>query len=51
MLLAGALAGLLLLFAVVAGVFFGLSGTLHDGRAWLMLSMFFGCAGGITAWL
>jgi protein-S-isoprenylcysteine O-methyltransferase Ste14 len=51
MLLARAFAGFLFLFAVVAGVFFGLAGTLDDGRAWAMLASFFGCAGVITVWL
>jgi len=51
MLLARAFAGFVFLFAVVAGVFFGLAGTLHDGRAWGMLAVFFGCAGAITVWL
>lgn len=51
MLLARAFAGFLFLFAVIAGVFFGAAGTLSDGRAWLMLAVFFGCAGAITVWL
>ena len=51
MLLARTFAGFTFLFAVIAGVLFGLAGTLHDGRAWLMLAMFFGCAGVITIWL
>lgn len=51
MLLARAFAGFMFLFAVTAGVFFGLAGTLHDGRAGLMLAVFFGCAGVITVWL
>jgi protein-S-isoprenylcysteine O-methyltransferase Ste14 len=51
MLLARAFGGFLFLFAVVAGVFFGLAGTLDDGRAWLMLADFFGCAAVITVWL
>jgi len=51
MLLARAFGGFVFLFAVVAGVFFGLAGTLDDGRAWLMLASFFGCAGVITVWL
>src|SRR5580692_4038190 len=51
MLLARAFAGFLFLFAVVAGVFFGSAGTLDDGRAWLMLASFFGCAAVITIWL
>ena len=51
MLLARALMGFIFLFLVVATVLFGLSGTLHDGRAWAMLAMFFGCAGVITVWL
>ena len=37
---------------VVAIVFFGLAGTLHDARAWLALKpVFFGSAGLITVWL
>jgi protein-S-isoprenylcysteine O-methyltransferase Ste14 len=51
MLLARALMGFIFLFLVIATVLFGLSGTLHDGRAWAMLAMFFGCAGVITVWL
>jgi protein-S-isoprenylcysteine O-methyltransferase Ste14 len=51
MLLARALAGFVFLFAVVAAVFFGSAGTLHDGRAWAMLAVFFGCAAVITVWL
>ena len=51
MLLARALVGFIFLFLVIASVLFGLSGTLHDGRAWAMLAMFFGCAGVITVWL
>ena len=51
MLLARAFAGFLFLFAVVASVFFGTAGTLHDGRAWVTLAVFFGCAGAVTVWL
>ena len=51
MLLARALVGFIFLFLVIASVLFGFSGTLHDGRAWAMLAMFFGCAGIITVWL
>ena len=51
MLLARAFAGFVFLFAVIAVVFFGSAGTLHDGRAWGMLAVFFGCAGFITVWL
>jgi protein-S-isoprenylcysteine O-methyltransferase Ste14 len=51
MLLARAFAGFAFLFAVVATVFFGCAGTLHDGRGWTMLAVFFGCAGAITVWL
>ena len=51
MLLARAFGGFVFLFAVVAGVFFGTAGTLDDGRAWLTLAVFFGCAGVITVWL
>jgi protein-S-isoprenylcysteine O-methyltransferase Ste14 len=51
MLLARAFMGFMFLFAVVAGVLFGLAGTLHDTRAWLMLAVFFGCAAAITVWL
>ena len=50
MLLARALVGFIFLFLVIATVLFGLAGTLHDGRA-VMLVVFFGCAGGITVWL
>lgn len=51
MLLARAFAGFVFLFAVIALVFFGSAGTLHDGRAWVTLAVFFGCAGLITVWL
>ena len=51
MLLARALVGFIFLLLVIASVLFGFSGTLHDGRAWAMLAMFFGCAGIITVWL
>jgi protein-S-isoprenylcysteine O-methyltransferase Ste14 len=51
MLLARALVGFIFLFLVIASALFGFSGTLHDGRAWAMLAMFFGCAGIITVWL
>lgn len=51
MLLARAFAGFMVLFAVIAGLLFGSAGTLHDARAWLMLAVFFGCAGLITVWL
>jgi protein-S-isoprenylcysteine O-methyltransferase Ste14 len=51
MLLARALMGFIFLFLVIATVLFGLLGTLHDGPAWAMLAMFFGCAGIITVWL
>ncbi|HEV2533214.1 isoprenylcysteine carboxylmethyltransferase family protein [Phenylobacterium sp.] len=51
MLLARAFAGFMFLFAVIAGVLFGLAGTLDDGRAWSTLAVFFGCAGVITLWL
>ena len=51
MLLARALAGFVFLFAVLAIVLFGAAGTLHDGRAWATLAVFFGCAGAITVWL
>ena len=51
MLLARAFAGFIFLFVVIASVLFGLAGTLHDGRAWVMLAVFFGCAGVITVWL
>jgi protein-S-isoprenylcysteine O-methyltransferase Ste14 len=51
MLLARAFVGFIFLFLVIASVFFGLAGTLHDGRAWVLLAMFFGCAGVITVWL
>src|SRR5579862_5907707 len=51
MLLARAVAGFIFLFLVIASLLFGLSGTLHDGRAWETLALFFGCAGAITVWL
>jgi protein-S-isoprenylcysteine O-methyltransferase Ste14 len=51
MLLARAFAGFVFLFAVIAAVFFGSAGTLHHGRAWLMLAVFFGSSGIITVWL
>lgn len=51
MLLARAFAGFTFLFAVIVGVLFGLAGAPDDGRAWLMLAVFFGCAGIITVWL
>ena len=51
MLLARAFAGFIFLFLIIASVLFGLEGTLHDGRAWMMLAVFFGCAGAITVWL
>jgi protein-S-isoprenylcysteine O-methyltransferase Ste14 len=51
MLLARAFAGFVFLFLVIASVLFGLAGTLHDRRAWVMLAVFFGCAGAITVWL
>ncbi len=46
-----AFVGFVFLFLVIASVLFGSAGTLHDGRAWVMLAMFFGCAGLITVWL
>jgi protein-S-isoprenylcysteine O-methyltransferase Ste14 len=51
MLLARAIAGFIFLFVVIASVLFGSAGTLHDRRAWLMLAVFFGCAGVVTVWL
>jgi protein-S-isoprenylcysteine O-methyltransferase Ste14 len=51
MLLARAFVGFTFLFLVIASVLFGFAGTLHDRRAWVMLAMFFGCAGLITVWL
>ena len=51
MLLARAFTGFVLLFVVIAGAFFGGAGTPRDGRAWLMLGVFFGSAGAITVWL
>ena len=51
MLLARAFAGFIFLFVVIAGVLFGFAGSLHDGRAWATLAVFFGCAGVITVWL
>src|ERR1700722_20101112 len=51
MLLARAFAGLIFLFLVIASVFFGSAGTRHEGRAWVMLAVFFGCTGAITVWL
>ena len=51
MLLVRALMGFIFLFAAISVAFFGAAGTLHDGRAWLTLAVFFGCAGAITVWL
>ena len=51
MLLARAFAGFIFLFLVIASVLFGFAGTLRDRRAWVMLAIFFGCAGVITVWL
>jgi len=51
MLLARAFAGFIFRFSVIASVLFGLAGTPHDGRAWVTLAVFFGCAGAITVWL
>src|SRR3984885_11030007 len=51
MLLARAFAGFIFLFLVIASVFFGSAGTRHEGRAWVMLAVFFGCAGAIPVWL
>ena len=51
MLIVRAFAGFSFLFAVVATVFFGSAGTLHDDRGWTMLAVFFGCSGIITVWL
>ena len=51
MLLARAFAGFIFLLLVIASVLFGSAGTLHEGRAWSMLAVFFGCAGAITLWL
>ena len=51
MLLARAFVGFLFLFVVIASLFFGLAGTLRDGRGWGTLAVFFGCAGVITVWL
>jgi protein-S-isoprenylcysteine O-methyltransferase Ste14 len=51
MLLVRAIARFIFLFAVITIVFFGLAGSLGDGRAWSMLAVFFGCAGVITVWL
>jgi protein-S-isoprenylcysteine O-methyltransferase Ste14 len=51
MLLARAFAGFIFLFVVIASVLFGSAGSLDDGRAWVMLAVFFGCAGLITVWL
>jgi hypothetical protein len=51
MLLARAFAGFIFLFVVIASMLLGLAGTLRDGRAWVMLAVFFGCAGVIAVWL
>jgi len=51
MLLVRALVGFIFLFAMVTIAFFGSAGSLHDGRAWSMLVVFFGCTGIITVWL
>jgi protein-S-isoprenylcysteine O-methyltransferase Ste14 len=50
MLLARAFAGFIFLFLVIASVLFGFAGTLHDGRARVMLAVFSGCVGAITVW-
>ncbi len=46
-----ALVGFIFLFAVITVVLFGSAGTLHYGRAWVTLAVFFGSAGIITVWL
>jgi protein-S-isoprenylcysteine O-methyltransferase Ste14 len=51
MLLVRAFAGFAFLFAVLAVVMFGSAGTLHYGRGWTVLAVFFGCAGIISVWL
>lgn len=51
MLLTRAFAGFIFLFAVLASVLLGLAGTLHTWHGWVMLAVFFGCAGVITLWL
>jgi protein-S-isoprenylcysteine O-methyltransferase Ste14 len=51
MLLARAFAGFAFLFAVIALVLFGAAGTLHYGRAWVLLAVFFGSSAIITVWL
>jgi protein-S-isoprenylcysteine O-methyltransferase Ste14 len=51
MLLARASTGFIFLFAVVAMAAFGSAGSVNDGRAWVTLTVFFGCAGVITVWL
>ena len=51
MLIAQAFAGFAFLFALVAAAFFGSAGTLHDGRGWTMMAVFFGCTGLISVWL
>lgn len=51
MLLIRAFGGLVFLLAVIVIAFFGAAGTLQDGRAWIMLAIFFGCSGAITVWL
>jgi protein-S-isoprenylcysteine O-methyltransferase Ste14 len=51
MLLVRAFAGLVFLFATISVVLFGSAGTLHVGRAWMTLAVFFGCAAAITVWL
>jgi protein-S-isoprenylcysteine O-methyltransferase Ste14 len=49
--LACAVAGFIFVFLVIASALFVFAGTLHDGRAWVMLAVFFGCAGAISVWL
>lgn len=51
MLLARALRAILVLFLTLAGVYFGLAGTLQDAQGWTALAVFFGCGGAITVWL
>ena len=50
-LLLRALLGFVFLLAIIAGVLFSSAGTLHDGRAWAGLAVFFGCAGIVSVWL
>ena len=51
MLMVRAFAGFAFLFAVIAVVVFGAAGTVHYGRGWIVLAVFFSSAALITVWL